>query len=193
MPRAVGDVTPLRVEGLKETLRVLGKFDVTLRKQFTRDFKDAVSPTIEAAKANVPSRAPLSGMKNNWKGYPLWDEDRNYEKYIKLKIDTRKARARNISKGVQWESVGTIRVVASGRGLAVFDMAGRRSGGNAQDAGGRLIDRMNSRFRPASRAMWPAADETRGQVERNCRPIVARAEREANRLLAQNTTWSMAA
>lgn len=187
--RAVADVTPVKVEGLKETLRVLGKFDTTLRKQFTKDFKRAVMPTIEAAQANVPSRAPLSGMKNNWKGYPLWDEQRNYEKYIKLKVDTRKARARNISKGVQWESVGTIRVIASGRGLAIFDMAGRKSAASGDTAGDRLIDRMNSRFRPASRAMWPAAEETLNEVTRNCLPIIRRAEDEANRLLAVNASW----
>jgi len=186
--RAVADVTPVRVEGLKETLRVLGKFDTTLRKQFTKDFKRAVMPTIEAAQANVPSRPPLSGMANNWKGRPLW-EDGKEEKRIKLKVDTRKARARNISKGVQWESVGTIRVIASGRGLAIFDMAGRKSAASGDTAGDRLIDRMNSRYRPASRAMWPAAEETLNEVTRNCLPIIRRAEDEANRLLAVNASW----
>jgi len=183
MPRAVSNVTPPKVDGLKETLKVLGRFDATLRKEFTRDFKQAVSPTVEAAKANVPSKPPLSGWENNWKGKPLWDGDKE-ERRIKLKINTRRARTRNIEKGLIYESVGTIVVQATGRGLAVFDMAGRR-GLPSSVRGDLMVKNLNDRWRRASRAMWPAAEETQGEVTRNCIPIVKRAELQAQRLLAR--------
>lgn len=183
MPRAVANVTPPKVEGLKETLRVLGRFDQTLRKSFTRDFKEAVTPTVEAAKANVPSRPPLSGWERNWKDKPLWEGDKE-ERKIKLRINTRRARRRNIEKGLVYESVGTIVVQATGRGLAVFDMAGRRNQPSSV-RGDLMVKNLNDRWRKASRAMWPAAEETQDQVTRNCVPIVKRAELEAQRLLAR--------
>ena len=185
MPRAVANVTPPKVEGLKDTLRVLGKFDQTLRKSFTRDFKQAVEPTIEAAKANVPSKPPLSGWENNWKKKPLWEGDKE-ERKIKLKINTRRARRRNIEKGIQYETVGTINVVAGGRGLSVFDMAGRR-GVPSSVRGDLMVQNLNDRYRKASRAMWPAAEETLPEVTRNCVSIVKRAELEAQRILAMKT------
>ncbi len=172
----------LPIYGVKESLRVIGKLDVELRKQFTRDFKDAVRPMVEAAQANVPSRAPLSGMERNWKGAPLWKGSGYEERQIKLQINTRRARNRNRALGAQYETVGTIRVIAKGRGLAVFDMAGRK-GAPSSNAGDRLIDRMNGRYRSASRAMWPAADQTKDQIVRNCIPIVKRVEQDANQLL----------
>lgn len=188
MPRAVANVTPPKIEGLKETLRVLGQFDQTLRKSFTKDFKRAVQPTIEAAQANVPSRPPLSGMERNWKGRPLW-QDGKEERRIKLKINTRAARRRNLDQGIKYETVGTIMVMATGRGLAVFDMAGRKNRPTSP-RGDQMIDRLNARYRPASRAMWPAAEETLHEVTRNCLPIVQRAELEAQRILAMKTIGS---
>jgi len=183
---ATNTVKPVEVQGLKEALRVLGKFDVTLRKQFTKDFKQAVSPVVEAAQANIPNKPPLSGMTRKWKGKPLWADNRNHERDIKLRLDTRRARNRNRSMGAQWETVGTIGVIAGGRALAIFDMAGRKGVVNLDTAGGRMIDAMNDRYRRASRSMWPAADESLNEVTRNCVPICNRAVAEANRLLEQN-------
>lgn len=183
MPRAVANVTPPKVEGLKETLRVLGRFDQTLRKSFTRDFKEAVAPTVEAAKANVPTIPPLSGFERNWKGKPLWETQKE-ERRIKLRVNTRRARRRNMEKGLVYESVGTINVVATHRGLSVFDMAGRRQTPSSV-RGDLMVQNLNDRWRVASRVMWPAAEETLGEVTRNCIPIVKRAELEAQRILAR--------
>lgn len=176
------DTRPVQIEGFKETLRVIGKLDSTLRKQFTRDFRHAVSPLIEAAQANVPSQSPLSGMEGNWNGKPGWDTGKE-EARIKIKLDSRRARRATFRTGVQWEVVGSLSVRAAGRGLAVFDMAGRRNSHGKTESGSILIDRLNSRFRKSSRAMWPAADETLRIVTANCVPIVRRAEAEAQRLL----------
>ena len=175
-------MTPPKVEGLKETLKVLGRFDQTLRKSFTRDFKEAVAPTVEAAKANVPTVPPLSGFERNWKGRPLWDGKE--ERRIKLRLNTRRARRRNLDKGLVYESVGTVVVQATERGLSVFDMAGRRQTPSSV-RGDLMVSNLNDRWRVASRVMWPAAEETRDEVTRNCMPIVKRAELEAQRILAR--------
>jgi len=185
VPNGIGNPKPPKVDGLKETLRTLGKFDQTLRKSFTRDFKTAVAPMVEAAKANVPTIAPLSGWERNWKGKPLW-EGQKEERRIKLRINTRRARRRNIEKGLLYESVGTINVVATNRGLAVYDMAGRRQQPSSV-RGDLMVKNLNDRWRQASRAMWPAAEETIGEVTRNCVPIVKRAELEAQRIMARQT------
>lgn len=173
---------PVQIQGFKETLRVIGKLDSTLRKQFTREFKHAVAPLVEAAQANVPSQPPLSGMEANWNGKPGWDTGKE-EARIKIKLDSRRVRRSSFRTGVQYEVVGSLSVRASGRGLAVFDMAGRRNPRGKTEAGARLIDRLNGRFRSPSRAMWPATDETFHVILNNCVPIVRRAEAEAQRLL----------
>jgi len=184
VPRAVANMTPPKVEGLKETLKVLGRFDQTLRKSFTRDFKEAVAPTVEAAKANVPTVPPLSGWERNWNDRPLWDGKE--ERRIKLRLNTRRARRRNLEKGLVYESVGTVVVQATQRGLSVFDMAGRRNEPSSV-RGDLMVKNLNDRWRVASRVMWPAAEETRDEVTRNCMPIVKRAELEAQRILAMKT------
>ena len=174
------------VTGLQDALRVINNFDKTLRRQFTRDFKQAVAPVVEAAQANVPTRAPLSGWERNWKGRPLWDGAKEDQR-IKLKLNTRRTSNKLTARSIMYQTVGAVTVLAQGRGLAVFDMAGRRNRPTTP-AGARLIDQLNGRFRSASRAMWPAADEALGEVTRNTRPIVDRAVADANRLLRANPT-----
>jgi hypothetical protein len=181
--KTITKASPPKIEGVKETLKVLNKFDSTLRKQFNNQFKEAVQPTVEAAKANVPSQPPLSGWERNWKGKPLWDGEKE-DRRIRLKINTRRVRLKTIERGMVYDNVGAIVVQATGRGLAVFDMAGRR-GEPSTVRGDLMVKNLNDRWRKASRAMWPAAEETQDQVTRNCIPIVKRAELEAQRLLAR--------
>jgi hypothetical protein len=50
-----------------------------------------------------------------------------------------------------------------------------------------LINRLNAKQGKASRAMWPAAEETLNDVTQNCRPIVDRAVADANRALRTAT------
>jgi hypothetical protein len=50
-----------------------------------------------------------------------------------------------------------------------------------------MVQNLNDRYRKASRAMWPAAEETLPEVTRNCVSIVKRAELEAQRILAMKT------
>ena len=180
------------VTGVREALRVINNFDKTLRKQFTRDFKDAVQPMVRAAQKNVPSEAPLSGMTRNWKGQPLWRGGSTERKQITTKIETRKASRKITARSIMYETVGVVSVVAGGgkssngvsrgRNIAIYDMAGR---GNKPSTvqGMTLINKLNQEQGKASRAMWPAAEETLNDVTQNCRPIVDRAVADANRAL----------
>jgi hypothetical protein len=184
------------VTGVREALRVLNGFDKTLRKQFNKDFKDAVDPMVRAAQRNVPTEAPLSGMTRNWKGQPLWRGGSTERRQITSKLDTRKASRKITARSIMYETVGVVSVVAGGgkarngvsrgRNIAIYDMAGR---GNKPSTvqGMTLINRLNAKQGKASRAMWPAAEETLNDVTQNCRPIVDRAVADANRALRTAT------
>lgn len=180
------------VTGLREALRVINNFDKTLRKQFNKDFKDAVAPMVRAAQKNVPNEAPLSGMRRNWKGQPLWRGGATERRQITNKLETRKASRKITARSIMYETVGVVSVVAGGgkasngvsrgRNISIYDMAGK---GNKPRTvqGMTLISRLNAEHGKASRAMWPAAEETLSDVTNNCRPIVDRAVADANRAL----------
>lgn len=173
-----GVTVKVEVNGLKEALKDINKINPKLRKQFTKDFTAACQPLIDEARSNVPTAPPLSGMENNWKGKQLWTG--REAKDIRAKIDTRRARARNLQKGVQYESMGVVKVVAKGRAMSIFDMAGSRDKPTG-DRGRVFIDVLNQRFGKASRVMWPASELTLSKVQRNVEPIVDKVMKSTTR------------
>lgn len=184
------------VEGVKEALQVIKRFDKTLAKHFTREFKQAVDPTVKAAQRRLPGAAPLSGMERNWRGQPLWRGGSTERRQITAKIDTSRSKRLRASQ-IMYETVGVVSViggsgkvkrgrVSPGRNISVLDMAGRK-GSPSTPQGKRLIDKLNQELGDASRFMWPAADETLDDVTRNCVGIVHQAEVEANRILERHT------
>ena len=55
----------VEINGVKETIRDLGKIDPELRKQFIRDAKKVARPIVELARAKYPTKY-LSGMGRKW-------------------------------------------------------------------------------------------------------------------------------
>jgi hypothetical protein len=170
------------VTGVREALRVINGFDKTLRKQFTKDFKNAVQPMVSAAQKDIPSKAPLSGMARNWNGIPFWRGGSVERRKISSKIETRRSSKKITARSIMYETVGVVSVVSRSRNLAIYDMAGRANKPTTVQ-GMTLINRLNERHGKASRVMWPAAEETLNDVTQNCKPIVDRAVADANRAL----------
>ena len=52
----------LQVEGIKETLAELNKYDKVYRRQVTKDIKGAGAPIITTARQLIGDVPPLSGM-----------------------------------------------------------------------------------------------------------------------------------
>jgi hypothetical protein len=134
---------------------------------------------LQAMKAKIPATPPLSGFAN--KSRTQWKK--NETKNIKLKLDTRRARNRNLAKGAQYESVGVVKIRTMSPGLAILDMAGKR--GSNSDRGAAMVDGLNNRFGNASRIMWPAAEAKWQEVQMNLEPVIKKVEAEMTRLLGE--------
>jgi hypothetical protein len=109
--------------GLKEALRELQKVDPALRRQVTKDMKAAAEEALlPAIKDAIPASPPTQGFDHA--GRTGWRRA-NQQSQVVFKVDTRKARRRNLQQGAEWESIGTVKVVTKGGPLAIADMAGR--------------------------------------------------------------------
>ena len=147
--------------GLKEALRELQKTDPDLRRTITKRMKAATEEALlPAIKDAIPSTAPLEGMghykRTGWKRA-------NQQSQVVFKVDTRKARRRNLQQGAQWETIGTVKVITKGAALAMADMAGkgpnRTRNSNPQMARPNFADALSSKLgRGPSRFIWFAGE-----------------------------------
>ena len=93
------------------------------------------------------------------------------------KIDTRKARRRNLQQGAQWESVGTVVVRTKTAALTITDMAGRgpnrTRNPNPYRARPNFADDLSNKLnRGASRFMWFAGERNIDATMRRLEPVV---------------------
>ena len=161
----------IEYDGLKQALREIGKIDPALRRQITKDIKSAADPLVSAIKDSIPSSPPLTGQKHN--GRTAW---KNESKNIVVKVDTRKARKRNLEQGAQFESIGTVRITAKGAALSMTDMAGRgpnqTRNKNPLRARPNFAQDLTSKLRTPSRFVWARSDDYIDEITRNVDKIV---------------------
>jgi hypothetical protein len=170
--------------GLKDALREIGKVDPALRRQITKDIKSAMDPLVSAIKDSIPSTPPLSGQKGysrtSWK---------NESKNVVVKVDTRKARKRNVSLGAQYESIGTVKITAKGAALSMTDMAGRgpnqTRNKNPLRARPNFADALTNKFRSPSRFMWARSDDYLDEITRRVDAIVQEVMGETNKRIVK--------
>jgi len=169
--------------GLKEALRELQKVSPALRKAISQEMLGIVRETmIPAIQDSIPSSAPLQGMKHN--GRTSWTKT-SQQKGVVAKIDTRKARRRNLQQGAQWESVGVVKVMTKTAALAITDMAGRgpnqTRNRNQKLARPNFVDDLTSKLgRGPSRFIWFAG-------ERNVDPTMRRLADVVNKVADATT------
>lgn len=175
----------IEYDGLKQALREIQKVDPALRRQITKDIKGALDPLVSAIKDSIPLSAPLSGQ--NHSGRTAWKaESRN----ITVKVDTRKARSRNLSQGAQFESIGTVKITAKGAALSMADMAGR--GPNQTRNKNPLRARPGfagyltaALGRGPSRFVWARSDDYLDEVTRNVDKIIIEVMDQTNKSLVK--------
>ena len=180
MPASVG----IEYDGLKQALREIGKVDPALRRQITKDIKSAAQPLVSAIKDSIPSTPPLSGQKGfsrtSWK---------NESKNIVVKVDTRKARKRNLQQGAQFESIGTVRITAKGAALSMTDMAGRgpnqTRNSNPLRARPNFANELTSKLRTPSRFVWARSDDYLDEITRRVDAIVVEVMDQANKRIVK--------
>ena len=166
-----------QVTGLTETLRDLNKLDKELSKEIRKDIRKAAKPLADKINQARPGQAPLSGM--NHRGRTGW----NNRKPVAVKLDTRKPR-RYVDRPGR-SVLNVVRVTTKDAPTAIVDMAGR-AGGNASRAPEprrrpNFVPALNSRLGPASRFMWPTAEDEIGAVQAEIMDIVQKVEKIMNR------------
>lgn len=181
---------PIEVRGLKEALATLNKLDNKLRRQITKDMRKIAEPALAAIRAEIPTEAPLRGMRHQkrtgWKG--------NEQGLPRLILNGKKPKVRTRAGMNFVSNVGTIIISANtpkknegGRGSAflIADMAGAGRAGPRNPALARpnLPGALNAKVgRQGSRFMWYGANKAL--------PDVTAALEESSREIIQ---WANAA
>lgn len=190
-------VSTIEVKGLKDQLRLLNKIAPGIRREITKKFKKLAEPGVKEAMALRKKGDPeVKGFQHHGRtGVWAW-------KPLIAKVDTRKARKRNVSRGASFESLGTVKITTRDAASSIMDMAGRvghvqtsgqskpypgrPNGHKLNGQGGHMIGKLNRTYgRSGSRFMWPGAetglDGTEDAFRDLVRDVSATLQRELGR------------
>lgn len=155
----------IKVEGVKDAIKELGRISPELRKQFNRDAQGIMAPVVLDAKSRYPD-LPLSGMARAWRdasGRQIlpWDIAK-VRRGLRLKIDTSR------------KNLNVIYLQQNDRAGAAFESAGRAS----QDAFARALGPLRNFD---TRVMGPALSRRANSVEDGIQRIVRDVMRRTGR------------
>jgi hypothetical protein len=163
------------VRGIKEDLKLLNKLAPDLRRQITKDYKALMQPTISDAQNNLPSGIGLTVMRGfgrKWRHIMPWDKA-IASRGVTVKIDTRRARKKNLVNGAQFETLGAFIIQQKNPAGIVFDIAGRggrstsfqNRKGTRYDWNNTLIENLAETFpETPSRTMYPAVEKNQENI-----------------------------
>jgi hypothetical protein len=168
----------VQIIGVKEALRELNKIDKVARRQLTKDYKEIVSPVLEAAKSFTPQEAPLSGMGYRWNPghrgdvFP-WDgakEDRGMKPFVSGKKPKQFGgfTSHLATFGIRWSTPGATVVEMSGKGKV------------PTEKGKIMVQALSNRYGQPGRFLWRAYTEHAEQVQRNVEQLVKDLMRRVN-------------
>ena len=183
----------VEVVDLKKNLKILNGLDPQLRKEFGKRFRALAQPAVDQA--------------NNVRKSGDWPEGFEHggrtglqrDKAVTARMNTRKARNRNIGSGAKYETLAVLTVTTKGAASAIADMAGkvgniatsgrsrvypgRPKGHQLNGQGAGLIRGLNKHMGHPSRIMWPSVEATMTDYERAVRVLVSDVEDAVNREL----------
>lgn len=168
----------IEVNGIKEAMTTVSKFDRDLGNYFKRNARQIMKPIVTDAKAAIPNTA-LSGMSRPWTSkksgsqiFP-WD-GQTARRFVKGKTSTKKP----TEFGGVTRDQAAFYVSWAGGANAIFDMAGRKNNSV-------LAANLTGKFGPPSRIMWPAALANKEEVEAQMFQLTEDLMKVYSRLLAQ--------
>jgi hypothetical protein len=172
----------LKPTGLKEALRTINSVDPKLRKAYGKQIRELGKVVVDAITPLVPSSSPTRGMDGPWR--TGWKNGQT--KNVVVKTNTRKARKRNIVKGAQYETIGTITVGTKGAALAIADMAGKSGNRGRSGPRGRpnFAGVLNEKIgRGPSRMVWAGGEKAIPDFQKALEPVVKEVIFKANQEL----------
>ena len=188
---------PIQIIGIKEDLKRLNKLAPDLRRDITKSYKAFMAPVIADARSNMPAgigQTQMRGFNRKWRNIMPWDKA-VANRGITVKIDTRKARKKNLQNGVQYETVGAFIIQQKNPAGIVFDIAGRggRStssqtrNGFKYDWNNTLIENLAKTFPTnPSRTMYPAVEKNKDNIEAAIKNITEQVERQLSVALSRS-------
>ena len=181
-------VEPIKVFGLKEALKEINSVNPKLRREITTTYKQIMAATIKDVQSKIPVNPPMSGFAGKWtkNGVNLLPWDGSIaRKMVKVKIDTRRARNRNIQYGTVYETLAVFKISWVGTINTILDLAGKQDS-PTNLAGANMIKVLNERYGKSMRFLWPAVERNRGQIDSEMEILVKRVMDEVNKNLVSN-------
>ena len=186
----------IQVYGIKEDLKTLNKLAPDLRRDITKSYRALTQPIISDARNNLPAgigQTVMRGFGRKWRHIFPWDKA-IANRSITVKIDTRRARKRNLDKGAQYETLSAFLVQQKNPAGIVFDIAGRggrssstqKRKGITYDWNNTLIENMEKTFGKASRSMYPAVEKNSDNIEAAIKTITEEVERQLTVALSRS-------
>jgi hypothetical protein len=111
-------ISPVRITGVKETLRLLDAVQPGSIKELRKDVRRIADPAITAIRSNLPATAPLSGMSH-------YGRTRFAGAKVRAELQLRDSKTSNTSSLVRL----SVESPGDAAGLEIADMAGRKSQG----------------------------------------------------------------
>ena len=96
----------MQIEGVKETLAELNKFDKVYRRQVTKDIKGAGAPIVATARQLIGDAPPLSGMVRGKliKGREVYWSNKTAKAGIKIKVGRRASKGGTVQFKDQFDA-----------------------------------------------------------------------------------------
>ena len=178
--------------GIKETVDALKEFD----KAAVRKFNKVINTELAGAErdahgivrgiSNSQTDTPMSGWRTynaanprrssrGGAGWPGWNSGEVIAGIRKTKAQGKVRRDYTTSAGA---------LVNKSAAGAIFEIAGRKSGGTiARSSGGQFMRTLSARFKPASRLIWRVVDKDRAKIEANVKKALDEAKAELQKHL----------
>lgn len=178
--------------GIKETLDALKEFDKSAVRKFNKVINTELANAERDAHSivrgigNGQTDTPMSGWRTydaanprrssrGGAGWPAWNTG-------EVVAGIRKTKAQGKVRADYTTSAGAL-INKSAAG-AIFEVAGRKSGGSsARSQGAQFMRTLSARFKPASRLVWRVVDKDRAKIEANVKRALDEAKLELQKHL----------
>ena len=178
--------------GIKETVDALKEFDKSAVRKFNKVINTELANAERDAHGivrgigNSQTDTPMSGWRSydaanpqrssrGGAGWPAWNTGTVIAGIRKTKAQGKVRRDYTTSAGA---------LVNKSAAGAIFEIAGRKSGGSSgRSQGQQFMRTLSARFKPASRLIWRVVDKDRAKIEANVKKALDEAKAELQKHL----------
>jgi hypothetical protein len=185
----------LQIDGIKETLAELNKFDKVYRRQVTKDIKGAGAPIIATARQLIGDVPPLSGMVRGKliKGREVYWSNKTAKSGLKIKVGRRASKGGTVQFKDQFDAENNPReshsVTFKARPYQLMVAQQLDAAGAIYDHAGiktkntNFVNNLNVEVGNQPRAIDPAVQQHRETVQFAVKKIVDEVAKTLNKTL----------